>query len=224
MVLERPRMALRVGVTGHRKLDASEELRARVREGLRMLQVAAEQVLRDSGMSYAETPPMFRAVSPLAEGADRLFATEAIALGFQLDCPLPFSQTEYEKDFPTVESVKEFRDLLSHAEERVLELDGPTQDAERSAAYESVGRVVLDQCDLLMAIWDGEPAKGAGGTGQIVERARRRGMPILWINPKTVAAVLQTRKDEVPLTEDALQCQLTRMLKPPESRILDSIA
>src|SRR5690242_6565852 len=155
MALERPRLALRVGITGHRKLDDSEGLRARVRKSLQMVQAAAEQVLRDSHMSYAEKPPVFGAVSPLAEGADRLFASEAIALGFELDCPLPFSQAEYEKDFLTVESVNEFRDLLSRAEGRVLELDGPKPDAERYEAYESVGRVVLDQCDLLMAIWDG---------------------------------------------------------------------
>jgi hypothetical protein len=153
--------------------------------------------------------------------ADRLFATEAIALGFELDCPLPFSEAEYEKDFPTVESTKEFRDLLSHALGRVLELDGPTQEAERPAAYEAVGRVVLDRCDLLMAIWDGEPARGLGGTGQIVELAFTRGMPILWIHPRN-AAVLKTREGDVPLEEDALRRQLMRLQKRPESTVSES--
>jgi hypothetical protein len=64
-----------------------------------------------------EAPQMAlrRAFSPLADGEDRLFAGEALALGFELNCPLPFSQSEYEKDFPTRERVDEFRALLSRA-------------------------------------------------------------------------------------------------------------
>ncbi len=218
MAVERPRMALRVGITGHRKLEFSEELRARLRAVLEMLQAITREVLRDSRMAYTEGAVFFRATSPLAEGADRLFAKEAVALGFELGCPLPFSGVEYEKDFATLESVEEFRQLLERANGRVLELDGPTRNDNRAAAYESVGRVVIDQVDVLVAIWNGEPAQGAGGTAQIVEIARRNGTLILWINPKSHSTVLKTRKAEVPLSENALREQLTRILKPPESK------
>src|SRR5207245_1091102 len=132
---------------------------------LDMLQAVTQEILRDSGMAYAEGAVLFRAVSPLADGADRLFAKEALARGFELDSPLPFSQGEYEKDFSTLESVEEFRELLKRADCHVFELDGPTHDDKRAAAYESVGRVVVDQCDVLVAIWNGEAAQGAGGTG-----------------------------------------------------------
>jgi len=208
MALKRPRMALRVGVTGHRKLDVTYALRARVRDVLQMLQAATAEILVVARSFYAEGPPLFRAVSSLAEGADRLFAEEALSLGFELDCPLPFSQAEYEKDFPTRESVEEFRGLLSRATGRVLELDGPTRAEERSGAYESVGRSVLDRSEMLVAIWDGEPAKGAGGTGHIVEIAQRKRTPILWIHPKTGAVVLKLRGAETTLTGDVLRDQL----------------
>jgi hypothetical protein len=35
--------------------------------------------------------------------------------------------------------------------------------------------------DLVVAIWDGEPERGVGGTGQIVREARDAGRPVLVI-------------------------------------------
>ena len=183
-----------------------------------MVQSATLKTREESPAPFAADAVLFRAVSALAEGADRLFAAEALALGFELDCPLPFSQSEYERDFASGESVSEFRDLLARAEGRVLELDGPTAPETRSAAYESAGRAMLDQCDLLVAVWDGVPPRGAGGTGQIVEIARRKGMPILWIHSETGAALLKTRREETPLDETALLEQLEPILKPPQSK------
>jgi hypothetical protein len=216
MALERPRLALRIGVTGHRKLPALDLCRAAIRSALAMVQSATLKIRDESAAAFAPAPVLFRAVSALAEGADRLFAAEALALSFELDCPLPFPQAEYEKDFPT--NVGEFRQLLSRAGQHVLELDGRTASGMRSAAYESAGRVMLDQCDLLVAVWDGEPARGPGGTAQIVEIARRKGMPILWIHSETGAALLKTRREAVPLEEKTLLAILEHLLKPPQSK------
>jgi hypothetical protein len=33
-----------------------------------------------------------------------------------------------------------------------------------------------------MTIWDGREAQGSGGTADIVERARKRGLPIAWVH------------------------------------------
>ena len=57
-----------------------------------------------------------------------------------------------------------------------------------SVAYEAVGRAVLNQSDLLLAVWDGEPEQGRGGTGAVVEEALQRGIPVVWVkwqDPKT---------------------------------------
>jgi hypothetical protein len=40
----------------------------------------------------------------------------------------------------------------------------------------------VENCDLLVAIWDGEPARGPGGTGETVELFRQAGRPLLWIH------------------------------------------
>jgi hypothetical protein len=183
-----------------------------------MVQSVTLRIREQSPGAYAADAVLFRAVSALAEGADRLFAVEAHALGLELDCLLPFAQAEYERDFATIESLNRFRELLALAAGRVLELDGPTVPETRSYAYEGAGRAMLDQCDILVAIWDGEPARGPGGTGQIVEIARRKGMPILWIHSETGAALLKTRSEEVPLGEEALLHRLEPILKPPQSK------
>ena len=48
--------------------------------------------------------------------------------------------------------------------------------------YERAGRVMLDQCDVLLAIWDGKPARGRGGTEQILREAIERHVPVLLID------------------------------------------
>jgi predicted flavoprotein YhiN len=52
----------------------------------------------------------------------------------------------------------------------------------RDQAYAAVGRYVLEHCDVLIAIWDGQSAQGLGGTGDIVAQARQRGLPMAWIH------------------------------------------
>jgi hypothetical protein len=54
----------------------------------------------------------------------------------------------------------------------------------REAAYEAVGRFILDRCDVLLAVWDGKAARGRGGTGEIVALARARGLPMAWVRAK----------------------------------------
>jgi hypothetical protein len=44
--------------------------------------------------------------------------------------------------------------------------------------------MVLSQSDILLAVWDGAPAKGVGGTAQIVEEAGTRDIPTVWIGSK----------------------------------------
>ena len=45
------------------------------------------------------------------------------------------------------------------------------------------GKYVVDACDLLFAVWDGETAEGRGGTGDVVAYAQRKRRPIIHMNP-----------------------------------------
>lgn len=195
-------LALRVGVTGHRPDGAKgrpepdvARLCLTIREVLRFISDAFDGVAQAHGELFhlAGSPSnparrgSLRLVSALAEGADQWAAGEAINLDYELQSPLPFPREEYEKDFSNPAVVDEFRRLLAHATS-VMELDGRVDVDEAgarkpsSAAYEAVGRAVLNQTDVLLAIWDGHPAQGRGGTGAVVVEALKRGIPVVWVN------------------------------------------
>lgn len=165
---------LRIGVTGHRVLADASAVR-----------FAADAVFRALNDELARLnsslprPAGLRIVSPLADGADRIVAEAALTAGATLQAPLPFSRATYEDDFGDA-STADFRALLERAE-RVFELNGDR--AEPEAAYEAVGRVVLGHSDILIAVWDGQAARGRGGTGQIVEEALKLGVPVVWVRP-----------------------------------------
>lgn len=197
-----PRLVVRVGVTGHRKGPelASAELRSVVRQTLQDIKTIAENLLERSKGFYAGNKPVLRVISPLAEGADRLVAEEALELDYELQAPLPFPQSEYENDFGRGGSggtIPQFRALLQKAT-AVLELDGSR--ASEAEAYEAVGRLMLRQCDVLIAVWDGTPERGTGGTGQIVREALSIEVPTIRID----AGLRQKRSllDPAPLRKE----------------------
>lgn len=192
----RPLLAFRVGVTGARDLGQLPEtvqatIRQQIRDVLLAVKAQAEAVARDPAAqaAYRHAPPaplqpVLRVISPLAEGADRLVASVAMEIGYKLDVALPFAQAEYAKDFSDAASRTDFDRLLSEGvpEDRAaLALDGARGDNE-TRSYEAVGRLVVRNCDLLIAVWNGRPARGRGGTGDIVRFAARFGPPVWWID------------------------------------------
>jgi hypothetical protein len=175
-------LAIHVGIVGHRpnRLPRDEAGLQALRGNIRTILVAA-----------AAKPALLRAVTSLAEGADRIFAEEALALGYALYCPLPFKQAEFEKDFmaPAAlepESLEHFRALLEQARGgpglTVVELDGARTDA--PAAYAAAGEAVLDQSNILVGVWDGGEAAGRGGTAETLEEGLHRHIPLLWIDAR----------------------------------------
>jgi len=120
-----------------------------------------------------------RILSPLAEGADRIVAHAGLTMGADLQCVLPFDAEEYSQDFETEASRKEFHALLAKAS-AIFEAGG--KRGADDIAYERAGRIVMEQSDFLIAIWDGEPAAGRGGTTQMVEEALAQNVPVFWLH------------------------------------------
>lgn len=54
----------------------------------------------------------------------------------------------------------------------------------RDESYYNVGKAVVCSCNLLIAIWNNEPA-GKGGTENIVNYACRHGGLLFWIYSNT---------------------------------------
>jgi hypothetical protein len=222
----RPRLALRLGVTGHRPNRLCDAqlvlLRAQVRAALTLVARLAQDVQAQPASGYAQAPPILRVISPLAEGADRLVAHEALALSFELECPLPFDRSEYERDFASEDARCEYRALLAQATS-VLELDGSRETPAREReAYEVVGRTMLKQCDLLLAIWNGEESLGSGGTGQVVSEAMLLELPIIWIRsdpPHDMAfGTLGEETYSWSATPEQVKAQLGKALPLPSPR------
>jgi hypothetical protein len=52
----------------------------------------------------------------------------------------------------------------------------------RELAYLAAGVRVVELADVLFAVWDGKPARGTGGTAEIVERAMAIDTPVLQVD------------------------------------------
>jgi hypothetical protein len=123
--------------------------------------------------------PRLVALSALAEGADRIFAEVALGLGYRLEVALPFARANYERTFTDKDTTPIFRTILARAV-GITELDGALSDTK--AAYEAAGRHIVDKSNILIAVWDGKPSAGRGGTSDIIEYAVRTHKPIVWID------------------------------------------
>jgi hypothetical protein len=154
-----------IGITGHRFLVEVDKITTGIDQAL-------DHIERSFGFSS------LRMISALAEGADLLIAGQALARGnAALIVPLPLPENEYLTDFSSETSKEEFHQLLTQAEEVLIMPPAPT----REEAYAAVGSYILDHCDVLLAIWDGQDSLGVGGTGEIAAKARQIGLPLAWI-------------------------------------------
>lgn len=156
----RPASARWLGVTGHQVLPAAvlAPIMSELREAL----------------SQTGTNPT--GVSSLAAGTDQLFAREVLAAGGQLQAVLPCQG--YGATFHGPDQAS-YRHLLEQAENvETLPFSEPSEEA-----FYAAGRRVVDLCDLLLAVWDGQPARGLGGTADVVAYARQSGREVRVIWP-----------------------------------------
>ncbi len=150
-----------IGITGHRGLTADIEDYVR-REIRRILSaIPADQLT---------------GVSCLADGADSIFAEVVLELGGRLSAVVPANA--YRDGLPTSHRVS--YDQLLDAAYRVQRLD--FQDS-TSEAHMEASRVIVNDADELIAVWDGEPARGYGGTADVITYARLQGIPIRIVWP-----------------------------------------
>jgi hypothetical protein len=165
-----------LGVTGHRAFRAADE---------EPLSTLVASIVADLRSMYSHTPLIL--LTPLAEGADRLVAEVALAAGAWLVVPMPFARRTYEATFRDHESRRHFNRLLTHPRTlRVLELpELPDragagrfdEDTRRRSAYLQCGAFVARHSQILIALWDGQPGHGAGGTADVVAYRRTGRLP-----------------------------------------------
>lgn len=155
-----------VGITGHRRLRNPDP---------RL--VAAMRAVRDAiKSSHADRP--VTVMSGLAEGVDqwgvRLWLQ---ADGVSLAAVLPASRGGYVTQFQDAAAREGFEDLLRAARD-VVELP---ESGNADEGYEALAHFLVQKADVVVAVWDGRPPAGPGGTGAVVARARAAGRPLAWI-------------------------------------------
>ena len=125
---------------------------------------------------FAPVPLRLRFVSPIADGADQIAAEIALELGWELQAILPFGRSEYRASLANHGARERFDELMERAT-CVLELPGHSET--QLDAYVMTGRATVAHCDLLIAVWDGLPPRGRGGTGEVVQLAITRGTAVI---------------------------------------------
>lgn len=160
----------RIGVTGHQRLENPAAW------------PWVEQMVRTE-LDAAPDPVVV--ITSLAVGADQLVARLGIERGATLHAVLPFA--DIERTF-AAEDLGVYRWLLAQASVEVLQTPGTDEDA-----FLAAGRRVTDLSDVLIAVWDAKPAKGKGGTADIVNYAIESGVPVININPVLRTVVRPSR-------------------------------
>lgn len=150
----------RIGVAGHMDLTP------------------ATVVLVRAALVEALTPyaPDLTGVSCIAAGSDSIFADVVLDLGGTLEVIIPAADYRARKVKP--EHADLFDDLVRRAATvRVL----PHEVSDR-AAYEAANNALVDDVDLLMAVWDGQAPVDRGGTATTVAHAHanHRTVQIIW--------------------------------------------
>jgi hypothetical protein len=151
----------RIAISGHRELPSATE--GLVKDALT---VALERI----------PGPSLVGVSCLADGADALFAETVLDRGGRLEVVVP--AVEYRAGLPA--DHHSTYDRLLEAAEEVHRLDF---QASTSEAHMAASERMLDLADELFAVWDGLPARGYGGTADVVASARQRGLSVTVVWP-----------------------------------------
>lgn len=151
----------RVAVSGHRGLpEATERL--------------VDNALREG---LAQHGPDLVGLSCIADGADQLFAQAILDLGGRLEVVVPAAK--YREALPP--ECWPAYDLLFGKASQIHQFDYTESTAE---AHQAASEYMVDHADILMAIWDGLPARSYGGTADVVSYARSVGKPVEVIWPE----------------------------------------
>lgn len=100
-----------------------------------------------------------------------------------------------------------------------------------SERYALASRIIVEQSDVLIAVWDGAARTSVGGTGHTVMVALESGVPVVWIDPSAPADwTLVNSVDQLPAVPgadstakkgEAARTELTRTIRNALSPLLD---
>ena len=157
-----------VGFSGHRQLHDPAGATSAIAAALALLR--------------HELPGDWIGLSSVATGGDQLFVEQVLSLGLPWHAILPLPLREFREDFSPSEWLEAERLLARASHVLVVDENGSREDGYLDCGMETVGGA-----DVLIALWDGERARGKGGTADVVEYAQSIGKPMLILDAATLA-------------------------------------
>lgn len=151
-----------IGVTGHANLT---------RETMATVQREIVEQLRPHAAGLI-------GMTCLARGADQVFADAVLELGGALAVVSPAA--DYFTNISDQASRKRCESYLEASQSIV------TMEYQKSGpeAYHAASRYLIDNSELVLAVWDGSAPTGNGGTSDAVAYARQHGRPVAVIWPR----------------------------------------
>ena len=151
---------MKLGITGHQSFENVEWVKGTLNTELDRLQPE-------------------RGFSSLAIGADQLFAKLLAQRAIPSTAIIP--SAHYEDTFTQAVDRAAFDELLSAAAQQIqLHNSSPSEQA-----FFDAGTHVVNSSDAIIAVWNGKPAKGLGGTADMVAYATSLAKPVIHLNPDT---------------------------------------
>lgn len=151
----------RIAITGHRGMPP---------QATRLVEEAIRSRL-------ADRPTDIIALSCLADGPDQIFARAVLDHGGMIEAVVPAEK--YREGLPE-DAHAEYDALIG----RAVEIHRMPYTESDSDAHMAASAYMVDHADELWAVWDGKPARGYGGTADVVAHARDNGVPIKIIWPE----------------------------------------
>lgn len=160
-----------VGFAGHRKVENSGLVASQIKAAL-------DLVGRQANVPLA-------AISSIAMGADTLFAETVLDQEIPWTLFLPFPEKLFFQfpNFPDATG-RRSRRAMQRAQRIVVTGNPPGNTASRHEAYLECNRCLVEECDVLIAVWDGLPGQ-PGGTGSAINHARALGRPVVLVDAAT---------------------------------------
>lgn len=160
-----------VGFAGHRSVPDPVTAKAAIRRELEVIAGTVNGELVGIGSAAA--------------GADLLFLDACQEAGLRIVVVLPFPKERFASDFEDPEEWRHSCRCMDAA--WWVEVSPGGEDA--PAAYHVTAREVLEISDRMLFLWNGQPARGLGGTAESVMEARERGIASRVIDATTLQAV-----------------------------------
>jgi hypothetical protein len=149
----------RIAISGHRGLPAP-------------VQQLVDQAIR----AVLDGLDAVTGLSCLADGPDQIFARAVLDHGGQIEAVIPAAR--YRDGLPAGAHAEYDRLLARAVQVHRLPFTQSTSEAHMAAS-----ELMIKKADQLWAVWDGQPARGYGGTADVVTAARNAGLPVQLIWP-----------------------------------------